>query len=81
MIKSLKIKNYALINDVKINFKEGFTVLGGETGAGKSIILDALSVLLGKRIDRFTIRSNKKTIIEGFLNLITLLLIFLINTI
>ena len=69
MIKSLKIKNYALINDVKINFKEGFTVLGGETGAGKSIILDALSVLLGKRIDRFAIRSNKKTIIEGVFKL------------
>ncbi|MAW30565.1 MAG: DNA repair protein RecN [Flavobacteriales bacterium] len=69
MIKSLKIKNYALINDVKINFKEGFTVLGGETGAGKSIILDALSVLLGKRIDRFAIRSNKKTIIEGIFKL------------
>ena len=69
MIKSLKIKNYALINDVKINFKEGFTVLGGETGAGKSIILDALSVLLGKRIDRFAIRSNQKTIIEGIFKL------------
>lgn len=65
MIKSLKIKNYALINDVIIDFKEGFTVLGGETGAGKSIILDALSLLLGKRIDRYAINPNKKTIIEG----------------
>ena len=69
MIKSLKIKNYALINDVIINFKEGFTVLGGETGAGKSIILDALSLLLGKRVDRFAINSKKKTIIEGVFKL------------
>ena len=65
MIKSLKIKNYALINDVIIDFKEGFTVLGGETGAGKSIILDALSILLGKRVDRYAINPNKQTIVEG----------------
>ena len=51
MINSLRIKNYALINDVLIDFKKGFTVLGGETGSGKSIILDALSLLLGKRVD------------------------------
>ena len=65
MINSLRIKNYALINDVLIDFKKGFTVLGGETGSGKSIILDALSLLLGKRVDRIALNSKEKSIIEG----------------
>ena len=66
MIKSLRIRNYALLNDVSIDFKEGFTVISGETGAGKSIMLDALSLLLGKRVDRFsTSESTPKSIVEG----------------
>ena len=66
MIKSLKIRNYALLKDVNIDFKEGFTVISGETGAGKSIMLDALSLLLGKRVDRFsTSESIPKSIVEG----------------
>ena len=66
MIKSLKIKNYALLKDVSIDFKKGFTVISGETGAGKSIMLDALSLLLGKRVDRFSIsETTPKSIIEG----------------
>ena len=65
MINSLRIKNYALINDVLIDFKKGFTVLGGETGSGKSIILDALSLLLGKRVDRIALNPKEKSIIEG----------------
>ena len=48
MIKSLHIQNYALLKNVFIDFTEGFTVVSGETGAGKSIMLDALSLLLGK---------------------------------
>tara|TARA_B100001758_G_C18416346_1_gene620102 strand:- start:1450 stop:3087 length:1638 start_codon:yes stop_codon:yes gene_type:complete len=66
MIKSLKIKNYALLKDIFIDFKEGFTVISGVTGSGKSIMLDALSLLLGKRVERFSQDENSpKTIIEG----------------
>ena len=66
MIKSLHIQNYALLKNVGINFTKGFTVVSGETGAGKSIMLDALSLLLGKRVERFSESENiPKSIIEG----------------
>ena len=66
MIKSLLICNYALLKNVSINFTNGFTVVSGETGAGKSIMLDALSLLLGKRVERFSVNENiPKSIIEG----------------
>lgn len=66
MIKSLHIKNYTLLKDVHIHFDDGFTVISGETGAGKSIMLDALSLLLGKRVERFSEGNNtSKSIIEG----------------
>ena len=66
MIKSLHIQNYALLKNVAINFTNGFTVISGETGAGKSIMLDALSLLLGKRVERFSEGKNiPKSIIEG----------------
>jgi len=66
MIKSLLICNYALLKNVSINFTNGFTVVSGETGAGKSIMLDALSLLLGKRVERFSENENiPKSIIEG----------------
>ena len=66
MIKNLHISNYALLKNVTVNFLDGFTVISGETGAGKSIMLDALSLLLGKRVERFsTSKSTPKSIIEG----------------
>jgi len=65
MIKNLRIKNYALLKEVNIDFEKGFTVISGETGSGKSIMLDALSLLLGKRVDRISKKSNKKTVIEA----------------
>jgi len=66
MIQQLRIKNYALLKDVNIDFSDGFTVVSGETGAGKSIMLDALSLLLGKRVERFSTEENSaKSIIEG----------------
>jgi len=66
MIKSLHISNYALLKNVTVNFLDSFTVISGETGAGKSIMLDALSLLLGKRVERFsTSKSTPKSIIEG----------------
>jgi len=65
MIKNLRIINYALLKEVNIDFDRGFTVISGETGSGKSIMLDALSLLLGKRVDRISKKSNKKTVIEA----------------
>ena len=58
MIKSLHIQNYALLKNVEISFNNDFTVVSGETGAGKSIMLDALSLLLGKRVERFSEGNN-----------------------
>lgn len=66
MLTELSIKNYALIEDIKINLQQGFTIITGETGAGKSIMLGALGLLLGKRADYSAIRNEKnKCIIEG----------------
>ncbi len=70
MLHSLSIKNYALIEDIKIYFQEGFTIITGETGAGKSIMLGALGLLLGKRADYSAMRSAEdKCIIEGVFNI------------
>ncbi len=66
MITKLTIKNYALIEDIKVDFKEGLTIITGETGAGKSILLGALSLLLGKRADLSSVKNNsKKCVIEA----------------
>ena len=66
MLKSISIKNYTLINSLEINFEAGFSVITGETGAGKSIIIGALSLVLGKRADLNVIKDkSKKCIIEG----------------
>ncbi len=66
MLKSLQIQNYALIDRLDIDFMQGFTVITGETGAGKSILLGALSLILGQRADtRVLSDPNKKCIIEG----------------
>ena len=66
MIKSLHIKNYALLINASVNFTNGFTVISGETGAGKSIMLDALSLLLGKRVERFSVdKKRPKSTIEA----------------
>ena len=70
MLTSLSIKNYALIEDIKINLQQGFTIITGETGAGKSIMLGALGLLLGKRADYSAIRNaDNKCIIEGVFEL------------
>ncbi|MGD9901433.1 MAG: DNA repair protein RecN [Spirochaetales bacterium] len=59
MLQSLKINSIALIDDLTINFKDKLNVLTGETGAGKSIIIDSLNFLLGARADKTLIRSGK----------------------
>lgn len=65
MISHLHIKNYALIEDLQVDFNSGLTTITGETGAGKSILLGGLSLVLGKRIDLSNIKNpSKKSIIE-----------------
>jgi DNA repair protein RecN (Recombination protein N) len=58
MIQSLRIRNLALLDEVALDFEEGFTVVTGETGAGKSILLGALSLLAGERADKTLIRQG-----------------------
>ncbi len=66
MLKHLLIENYALIERLDIDMSEGLTVITGETGAGKSILLGALSLILGERADTRVLRDkNRKCIIEG----------------
>ncbi|MDE6121223.1 MAG: AAA family ATPase, partial [Muribaculaceae bacterium] len=66
MIRSLHISNYALISELDIDFASGFNIITGETGAGKSIILGALSLLLGGRADLKAVRDSKrKSVIEA----------------
>ncbi|QAA80649.1 DNA repair protein RecN [Aequorivita sp. H23M31] len=66
MITTLAIKNYALIEDIRVDLEEGLTVITGETGAGKSIILGALALLLGKRADIGSVKdASKKCVVEG----------------
>lgn len=66
MITTLAIKNYALIEDIRVDFNEGLTIITGETGAGKSILLGALALLLGKRADLGSVKdASKKCIVEG----------------
>tara|TARA_B100001057_G_scaffold449162_1_gene490116 strand:+ start:2009 stop:3661 length:1653 start_codon:yes stop_codon:yes gene_type:complete len=65
LLSHLHIKNYALIEDLQVDFNSGLTTITGETGAGKSILLGGLSLVLGKRIDLSNIKNpSKKSIIE-----------------
>jgi DNA repair protein RecN (Recombination protein N) len=59
MLKRLSISNLAIIENIDVSFKEGFTVLTGETGAGKSLVIDSLSLLLGARASSELIRSGE----------------------
>ena len=66
MLTSLSIKNYALIDDLNITFNSGLSIITGETGAGKSIVLGALSLILGKRADLSNVKdATKKCVIEA----------------
>lgn len=70
MLQALQIENYAIIRSLKINFDKGFTVITGETGAGKSIIIGALSLILGKRADTSVLHDkSRKCYIEGSFDL------------
>ncbi len=66
MLSQLTIKNYALIDELNVNFGSGLTIITGETGAGKSILLGGLSLVLGKRADLSSVKdTSKKCIIEA----------------
>jgi len=66
LLTSLSIKNYALIDNLQVNFKNGLTIITGETGAGKSILLGGLSLILGKRVDITNVKdTSKKCVIEA----------------
>ncbi len=66
MLASLSINNYALIESLQVNFQQEFSIITGETGAGKSILLGALGLILGKRADLSSLKNKeKKCIIEG----------------
>ena len=66
MLKTLYIKDYALLEQISIDFEKGLNIITGETGAGKSILIDAMSLLLGERASNEVIRKGaEKAIVEG----------------
>jgi len=70
MLTRLVITNYALIDELNVSFEPGFNIVTGETGAGKSIILGALSLILGARAESNTLRvPSRKCIVEGYFNI------------
>ncbi|MBO5132984.1 MAG: DNA repair protein RecN [Paludibacteraceae bacterium] len=70
MLKSLTVENYALIEKSEIFFNEGFSVITGETGSGKSILLDALGLILGQRADQKTLKDpSRKCVVEAIFDL------------
>jgi DNA repair protein RecN (Recombination protein N) len=71
VLKNLSIKNYALIDELELEFETGLNIITGETGAGKSIIIDALNLILGERATVEEIRSGAdKAIVEGIFTII-----------
>ena len=69
MLSSLTVKNYALIQSLETNFFPGMSVITGETGAGKSILLGALGLVLGKRADLSVVYDkNQKCVVEAIFN-------------
>jgi len=67
MLKELQVKNFAIIDDAKIKFSNGLNILTGETGAGKTLIIEALNLLIGDRADSNLIRESKESLlVQGF---------------
>ena len=70
MLLEITIKNFAIIEEISLNFENGMTVLTGETGAGKSIIIDAMNLMLGARASSEVVRhSASKSEIQGFFSI------------
>ena len=69
MLQKLHIQNYAIIEDLTIDFSDGLNIITGETGAGKSILMGALNLILGQRADSSVLQdTNKKCTVEGYFN-------------
>jgi len=70
MLKELQIKNFALIDDISVKFGKGLNIVSGETGAGKTLIIEAINLLLGERADNELIREgSEKLIVQGYFDL------------
>ena len=70
MLIQLNIKNFALIEEITVEFREGFNILSGETGAGKSILIDAIDYVLGGKFSKDLIRTGKdRTFVEAIFSL------------
>ena len=66
MLKTLLIKDYALIENIEVEFGKGLNIITGETGAGKSILIDAMGLLLGERASTEVVRKGSdKSVVEG----------------
>ena len=72
MLVSISIKNYALINELHIDFSSGLSIITGETGAGKSILLGALGLVLGNRADSSSLKNTTtKCVVEAIISIDT----------
>src|SRR3954471_3706305 len=70
MLRKLHIQNYAIIDEIDIDFSKSLNVITGETGAGKSILMGALSLILGERADTASLQKrDRKCIVEGFFSI------------
>ena len=70
MIQKLQIRNYALIDQLEIRFSDGLTIITGETGAGKSILMGALGLIMGKRADtKVLYKEAEKCVVEGYFDI------------
>ena len=71
MLRELSIKNFAIIDDLRIHMDAGLTIMSGETGAGKSIIINAVNLLLGSRASSKLIRTGAETAeLEAFFEIL-----------
>ena len=70
MLQSLHVKNFAIIDETEVDFREHLNIMTGETGAGKSIIIDSLNLVLGERADKELVRTGtSKARVEGIFNI------------
>ena len=70
MLEELRVRNFAVIDQLELTFGAGLNVITGETGAGKSILIDAVELLLGARADPVYVRAgSERSIIEGVISL------------
>ena len=70
MLKEMKIENFALIDNLHLEFKRGFTIISGETGSGKSILIDAICFILGCKYNKNIVRNGEeKTVVEGIFDI------------